>query len=178
MIKHNNFKIKLSYIILLIILLIYLFMFWYIPNTNSAKNLIADYDFNYYEVLFKKKLPSYNHLVLNNNFLDLIKLRDKYNQNWSNENVSNASIGNSWGKIFLFSNTCIIRSKLRTTISFEINPVTGNFVYNRLTLLKKHEGKWYIKNDIISKQELSILELFNNDRIIDEIKKYNNITSN
>lgn len=165
---------KFTYLVIFIIFFLILIFFWYIPNANSAKNVVVDFDFKYYDVICKGKLPNYDELIKDPSFLNQISYRDKYYSllhKKSNNKFPGLGIGNSWYQTLILPDTCIIKSK--SWVSKPSDPKPG-LKYNRWTLLKKYNGQWAIENDIISSGKISISELFDKNKVLQRAKEYEN----
>lgn len=165
---------KFTFLAIFLFIFIVLVFFWYIPSTNAAKNVIVDFDFKYYDVICKGKLPNYDELIKDPSFLNQISFRDKYYSllyKKSNKKVPGLGIGNAWHQTILLPNTCILTAKSWVSKPSDRKP---GLKYNRLTLLKKYNGQWVIENDIISTGKISIFELFDKNKIMQKAKEYKN----
>ncbi len=56
-------RFRKFYLILIIIIIILLVLYWYIPNINSAKSSIIEFDYKYYDVICKNQFPEYENII-------------------------------------------------------------------------------------------------------------------
>lgn len=136
--------------------------------------MIRDIDFPQ-----KVQLPEYDDLLLNNDMIELARIRDKYNRAWykkTEEVTGSFGSGTSWGVSHRIFNTLIITSSHSTGVPAPKNPKTieRSKYFDRITILRKVKGNWYIVKDVIDYEnnDIGLKQLLDKNYVRNQINEY------